>query len=163
MSMRLRLDRQENHVAPWSDKTTFKKLEDKLKRLKHDVPDHLQLTPENTEDRIYNGSGKYVSIHAMYTVCFIWLYREYMPSRPWTLTRPEGPNEEPLIKDSPPDPEYWVNQAKVCAKVCKDFTDLLHAISSSRTNNNLVETPIVAFACYSVAICSKLLSPTVRT
>lgn len=148
--------RQEGKNAPWHSTTTFKKLEDKLKQLKRDLPDHLQLTAENTEDRIYNNPGKYVSIHAMYTLCFVWLYREYMPTSPWTLTHPQGPLDEPLIDEPPPDPDYWINQARDCARACSDFTQLLHTIGTTRVHSDSVQTPMVAFACFAVGICSKL-------
>ncbi|RAR11257.1 serine threonine kinase fungal-specific transcription factor [Stemphylium lycopersici] len=129
--------RQEGKTPPWHSSTTFKKLEDKLKQLKRDLPDHLQLTAENTEDRIYNNPGK-----------------EYMPTSPWTLPRPQGPLDEPLIDEPPPDPEYWINQAKDCARACSDFTQLLHTIGTMRTHSDSVQTPMVAFACFAVGICT---------
>ncbi|CAN9190334.1 unnamed protein product [Alternaria alternata] len=144
--------RQEGKTPPWRSTTGFKKLEDKLKQLKRDLPDHLQLTQDNTEDRIYNKPGKYVSIHAMYTLCFVWLYREYMPTSPWTLAYPRGPLDEPLIDEKPPDPEYWIKQAKDCWKACLDFTHLLHTIETSRVHSNLIQTPTVAFSCFAVGI-----------
>ncbi|KAF1837257.1 hypothetical protein BDW02DRAFT_519502 [Decorospora gaudefroyi] len=145
---------KEGKVAPWNAATKFKEVEDSLERLKRELPEDLQLTPRNTDDRIYNGSGLYVSIHAMYTTCFIWLYREYMPVAPWTLTHPKGPTEAPLIEEAPPNSEYWIQQARTCFGACSEFTNLIHALASSRSQNNLVETPMVAFACYSVAICT---------
>jgi hypothetical protein len=151
--------RQEGKTPPWHETTGFKKLEDKLKQLKRDLPDHLQLTDDNTVDRIYNTPGKYVAIHAMYTLCFVWLYREYMPTSPWTLTYPRGPLDEPLIDEKPPDPDYWINQAKDCWKACVEFTNLLHKIETSRVHSNLVQTPTVAFSCFAVGIGSKYPTP----
>ncbi|KAL7771937.1 hypothetical protein CFE70_001890 [Pyrenophora teres f. teres 0-1] len=49
--------RQEGKTPPWNPTTTFKKLEDKLKRLKRDLPNDLQLTPDNTEDRVFTNPG----------------------------------------------------------------------------------------------------------
>jgi hypothetical protein len=161
---RLMSGRQEGKVAPWTvDKyglgiTGFKRLEDKYKQLKRDLPEHLQLTPDNTKDRIYNRPGPYVAIHAMYTQLCVWLYREYMPTSPWVLDEPRGPTEEPLIEETPPHPEYWINQAKECWRACSDFAHLLHSIESVRGHNSLAETPMVAFACFTVGICSKSLS-----
>ncbi|CAE7010406.1 serine threonine kinase fungal-specific transcription factor [Pyrenophora teres f. teres] len=146
--------RQEGKTPPWNPTTTFKKLEDKLKRLKRDLPNDLQLTPDNTEDRVFTNPGKYVSIHAMYTLCFIWLYREYMPTSPWALARPVGPLDEPIIEDTPPEPDYWINQARDCAKACSDFTNLLHKIGFPKARSNPVQTPMVAFACFAVGICT---------
>ena len=151
------MHRQEGKTPPWRSTTGFKRLEDKLKQLKRDLPDHLQLTQDNTEDRIYNKPGKYVSIHAMYTLCFVWLYREYMPTSPWTLAYPRGPLDEPLIDEKPPDPEYWIKQAKDCWKACLDFTHLLHTIETSRVHSNLIQTPTVAFSCFAVGIGSKYI------
>ncbi|KAI4606597.1 hypothetical protein J4E83_009969 [Alternaria metachromatica] len=143
---------QEGKNPPWCATTGFKKLEDKLKQLKRDLPDHLQLTSDNNDDRSYNSPGKYVAIHAMYTLCFVWLYREYMPTSPWTLTYPRGPLDEPLIDEKPPDPDYWIKQAKDCWKACLDFTTLLHTIENSQVHSNLVQTPTVAFSCFAVGI-----------
>ena len=145
--------RQEGKNPPWKPTTTFKKLEDKLKRLKCDLPYNLQLTPDNTEDRVFTNPGKYVSIHAMYTLCFIWLYREYMPTSPWTIQYPCGPLDEPLIDETPPEEAYWINQAKDCARACSEFTNLLHKIGFPKAHSNPVQTPMVAFACYAVRFC----------
>ncbi|KAH7388839.1 hypothetical protein BKA66DRAFT_460930 [Pyrenochaeta sp. MPI-SDFR-AT-0127] len=146
--------RREGSTPPWDKSTTFYQLETKLQRLKAGLPEQLQLTPENTQDRIYNGSEKYVLIHAMYMMCTVWLYREYMAMMPWKLTEPQGPLDEPLIAEKPPHPSYWSDQAKACFGACRDFAELLHAIHSSRSNNKLVETPTVAFAAYTVAWCT---------
>jgi len=146
--------RQEGTIPPWDERTKFKKLEDKLRRLKAELPEHLQLTIENTGDRIYNGSDKYVLIHALYTVCTVFLYREYMPMAPWTQSEPRGPLDEPLITDAPPYENYWIDQAKECWKSCKDFVDLLHSIQSSRSRSSLIQMPTVAFAAFTVALCT---------
>ncbi len=147
--------RQEGTTPPWDQRTTFNKLETKLKQLKSGLPDHLQLTPDNTQDRIYNGSDTYVLIHTVYTMCTVWLYREYMAMAPWALPGPKGPLDEPLISENPPNPEYWIEQSRVCFGVCRDYVDLLHAVHSSSSNNKLVETPTLAFAVFTVAWTSK--------
>jgi hypothetical protein len=77
-----------------------------------------------------------------------------MPTSPWKLTHPQGPLDEPLIDEEPADPDYWINQAKDMASACRNFTDLLHSIESAGVHNNVIETPMVAFACFSVGLCS---------
>ncbi|KAI8936508.1 hypothetical protein NX059_006913 [Plenodomus lindquistii] len=146
--------RQKGTPAPWTKESTFKKLEDQLKALKSELPNHLQLNPEIAEDRIYNGSDKYVLIHALYTVCTVFLYREYMAMAPWSIECPQGPLDEPLITAEPDDPNYWVDQAKECWKTCKEFIDLLHSIQTRRTPNSLIQMPTVAFAAFTVALCT---------
>lgn len=143
----LTLLRQEGSTPPWDEKSTFRQLDLTLKRLKRDLPEQLQLTPENTQIRLYNGpADKYLLIHAMCMMCTVWLYREYMPLSPWMLKTPQGPLDEPLISEQPPDPDYWVNQAKDCFGACKDFANLLHSLHDVQT-----ETPTMAFATYTVA------------
>lgn len=146
--------RQEGTIPPWDPRTKFKKLEDKLRRLKAELPEHLQLTVENTRDRIYNGFDKYVLIHALYTVCTVFLYREYMPMAPWSQSEPRGPQDEPLITETPPYEDYWIDQAKECWKSCKDFIEVLHSIQSSRSPSSLIQMPTVAFAAFTVALCT---------
>ncbi|CAO2650530.1 Nn.00g018220.m01.CDS01 [Neocucurbitaria sp. VM-36] len=139
--------RQEGSTPPWDEKSTFRRLDVTLKRLKRDLPEQLQLTPENTQIRLYNGpADKYLLIHAMCMMCTVWLYREYMPLSPWTLKSPQGPLDDPLISETPPEPDYWVNQAKDCFGACKDFANLLHSLHDVQA-----ETPTMAFATYTVA------------
>ncbi|KAJ4367446.1 hypothetical protein N0V83_007029 [Neocucurbitaria cava] len=139
--------RQEGSTPPWHEKSTFRRLDDTLKRLKRDLPEQLQLTAENTQIRLYRGpADKYLLIHAMCMMCTVWLYREYMPLSPWTLKIPSGPMDEPLISETPPDPNYWINQAKDCFGACKDFANLLHSLHDVQA-----ETPTMAFATYTVA------------
>jgi hypothetical protein len=95
----------------------------------------------------------------MYTTCYVWLYREYLPSLPWKLRCPQGPLEEPLIDEDPPTPDYWIQQAKDMTGACRDFTDLLHSLESAGVHSNVVETPMVAFACFSVDLCSEYFLP----
>ena len=151
--------RQEGTTPPWDETTTFNKLETKLKQLKDRLPEHLQLTPENTQDQIYHGSDKYVLIHTVYTLCTVWLYREYMAMAPWGLSSPSGPLDEPLILKDPPERDYWIKQAKACFGACRDYADLLYAVQlhavHPKLDNKLVETPIVAFAAYTVSWSSK--------
>ena len=66
--------------------------------------------------------------------------------------------DEPLIDEPPPDPNYWINQARDCARACSDFTQLLHTIGTARVHSDSVQTPTVAFACFAVGICSKLFA-----
>lgn len=143
--------RQEGSTPPWDEKSTFRQLDDTLKRLKRDLPEQLQLTPENTQIRLYNGpADKYLLIHAMCMMCTVWLYREYMPLSPWQLKTPQGPLDDPLISEKPPNPDYWVNQAKDCFGACKDFANLLHSLHDVQA-----ETPTMAFATYTLAWSGK--------
>jgi hypothetical protein len=152
---RLTSGRQEGKVPPFNSASGFWKLDHKLQQHKRDLPENLQLTPGNTTERTYHNPGPYVTIHAIYTMLSFWLYREYMAMSPWALDKPRGPLDEPLIEETPPDPEYWINQAKDCWRACSEFAHLLHSIKSARIHNSLAETPMVVFACFNVAIGSK--------
>ncbi|KAF2856098.1 hypothetical protein T440DRAFT_485244 [Plenodomus tracheiphilus IPT5] len=148
--------RQEGTIPPWDDNTEFRKLEKKLQQFKTELPDQLQLTAENNQDRVYNGSEPYLLIHALYTVCTVFLYREYMAMAPWTVQKPVGPLDEPLIRAIPPSEDYWIEQARRCWKVCKEFIDFLDALQSARTSAALPlpQVPTVAFASFTVALCT---------
>lgn len=146
--------RQEGATPPWDENTKFKKLENKLRLFKQELPDQLQLTAENNQDRVYNGSDNYLLIHALYTVCTVFLYREYMAMAPWAEKKPVGPLDEPLIRARPPTEDYWINQAQECWKVCKEFIDLLADMQSARRKSDLPQMPIVAFASFTVGLCT---------
>ncbi|KAL6708497.1 hypothetical protein ACN47E_002760 [Coniothyrium glycines] len=144
--------RQEGKVPPWNDNNRFKRFDDRLQKLKRELPQNLQLTAENTEDRAYHKPEKYVLIHAMYTLCVIFLYREYLPFAPWGAKGPEGPLEEPLITEKHPSrPNYWIDQARAFCKTCRDFADLLEAMQAAEPES-LIASPIVGFAAFGVCI-----------
>lgn len=148
------LDRCEE-LAPWHRECGFKQLEDDNQRLKSALPRRFVLTPRNTETHIsYKTSRNYVLIHAIYTLCTVALYREYMPFLPWNVQRPQGPLDEPKITEKLPDGQgnYWSNQAQICFGVARDFA---HLLRSCQPAHALVETPIAGWATYIVAWCGK--------
>lgn len=73
-----------------------------------------------------------------------------MAFSPWHLDKPSGPVDPPKITEQPPSPKYWIDQAKNCWIACQEFAELLY---ESKQKNALVESPVVAFATYSVGWC----------
>jgi hypothetical protein len=129
-------------------------LEEENQKLHDALPNHLTLAPHNTRNKLsYKTSRNYIVMHAILSLNTIALYREYMAFLPWTISRPDGPLDEPKIDDEPPDKEYWVNQARKCFGAARDLADLLRAAKSA---NALVDSPIVGWATYIIAWCGEL-------
>jgi hypothetical protein len=113
----------------------------------------MMLGSHNTRNKLScKISRNYIVMHAILSLNTIALYREYMAFLPWDIARPDGPLDKPKIEETPPDKEYWVNQARKCFGAAKDFADLLRAAKSA---NALVDSPIVGWATYIVAWCSE--------
>jgi hypothetical protein len=151
--------RRENY-PPWYDPkhSKFRKLELGHQELKDRLPDHLTLTPLHTDDYIYDktkNSRSYVLIHALHSLITIALYREYMAFAPWGRTMPVGPLDEPRFAESPPNKDYWIQQARRCFGAAKDFADLLRACRSAGA---LVDSTIAGWATYIVGWCGESAS-----
>lgn len=76
-----------------------------------------------------------------------------MAFSPWNLKEPKGPVDPPLINEDPPHKEYWLDQAKKCWTACQDFTQF--CLYECGKKDMFVESPIVAFAAYTVGFCGK--------
>jgi hypothetical protein len=81
-----------------------------------------------------------------------------MAFAPWGVKKPEGPLDDPKIKEPIPkdQPDYWILQARRCFGAARDFADLLKACQSA---NALVDSPIVGWATYIVAWCGEFEFP----
>lgn len=135
----------------------FWKLESQHDELKAALPTQTSLTAKNTKKHAYIRSKRscaYVSVHAIYCLCTIALYREYMAFAPWAVSCPVGPLDEPRLKGSPPNAEYWIRQAQKCFGAAKDYVELLKACQKG---SNLTESPIVGFATFLAAWCGKFV------
>ncbi|KAH7414043.1 fungal-specific transcription factor domain-containing protein [Phaeosphaeria sp. MPI-PUGE-AT-0046c] len=144
--------RQEVH-PPWNPETKFFELQKRHEELLSALPKHITLTADNTAACIINKmSRNYISIHAVFSLCTIALYREYLALLPWDLKEPEGPLDEPRIVDPLPleQPDYWIVQARKCFGAAREFADLLRTCKS---RDALVESPIVVWTTYIVAWC----------
>lgn len=151
--------RMEGPIPPYSpDSPNFKGLEENLRALKKGLPDDLRLTARNTQDQFYYRKcwEKYALINAILTICTVFLYREYMAYSPWTLLAPKGPLDPPMLDLEPPlpRPDYWLKQARRCWKACRAYAEFL---LFCKQHGFEVETPIVAFAAYSVGWCGRSL------
>jgi hypothetical protein len=150
--------RQDGSKAPFKTDSKFYPLNEKFLRLKSELPEDLRSTPDNNRWHIISKtavSTKYVNIHAICTLCTVALYREYLPFSALNSKGPQGPLDEPLITEQPDDPEFWNKQAKACFKACKDFADLLNICN---LHDKSVETPVIAFAAYTVGWCGQSTS-----
>lgn len=151
--------RCEEH-APWDKRSQFWRLESELNRLRAALPNGHRLGSRNTAIHIHNGTSRtYVLIHAIFTLCTISLYREYMAFLPWKVEAPQGPLDKPTIKEKEPDADYWIDQARKCFGAAKEFADLLrscwshHSHLPHQSQGFLVETPIVGWTTYIVGWC----------
>ncbi|KAH7095682.1 hypothetical protein FB567DRAFT_35997 [Paraphoma chrysanthemicola] len=141
--------RRNEKAPPWDSGSTFYQLERKTIRLKSELPRHLILTSRNTTGHVIDKTSRnYLLIHAIYTLCTIMLYREYVAFSPWSTEAPCGPLDEPRITEQPDDPEYWVKQAKDMFGAAKQFADLLKACRSA---DALVDSPVAGWTTYIVA------------
>ncbi|KAF2022720.1 hypothetical protein EK21DRAFT_119458 [Setomelanomma holmii] len=143
------------NITPYENGSSFKELEDDGQRLKNALPRHLTLTPRNTSHHMTYKIGRtYLLIHAVHTLCTIALYREYLPFLPFSVKRPLGPLDEPRIDEKKfplPHPDLWVQQARHCFCVARDFADLFKAC---RAANSLAERPFAGFTYYIVSWCA---------
>lgn len=150
--------RNEGKVPPWDPDTGFYHLEKSNKQLKQALPRLLVLTSQNTKNKIgFRTTRSYLLIHAMHTLCTIALYREYMAFCPFSVKVPDGPLDEPKIDEKPPEDkkDYWIKQADDCFRAAREFFDLIEACHQAHA---LVDIPIVGWATYIVAWCSKLIT-----
>lgn len=147
--------RLEGKTPPWDPTTTVYHLIKKHEAFQSALPKHMTLNPDNTAACIINKKLRnYISIHAIFSLCTIALYREYLALLPWGQEKPTGPLDEPTIDESPPDgqKDYWVTCARKCFGAARDFADLLRTCESCGA---MSESPIVVWTTYIVAWCGK--------
>lgn len=141
-------------LDPWDTESTFKRLATDNENFKADLPKQLKLSRLNTDARIYDKKFRtYMQIHAVHSLSTIALYREYVPFTPFGLTEPKGPLDEPRLKGTPPDEDYWIKQARLLFGAARDFADLLGACQSAGVE---LDALCCGFTTYTVAWCGEL-------
>jgi hypothetical protein len=150
--------RTEKQNPPWSDKTTFKKLDQKLQVFTQRLPEAHKFTLENVAPHAeHKSSSAYTLIHSALLLCGVMLHREYIPFTPHTCKGPEGPLDEPTLPAEVyplPNPHWWEDSAAECFRCGRDCLDLLWACKEEGV---LVETPLTAFSAFEVAVVGKLV------
>jgi hypothetical protein len=96
------------------------------------------------------GAAAYMLIHVVHLLCQVFLHREYLPLLPLKQSKPSGPLDEPSFsgKDYQVPDGFWEDNADTCFGAARDMIDL---ITTCNGYCRLAETPIIAFALYSVA------------
>jgi hypothetical protein len=88
-------------------------------------------------------------------MCTTALYRQYMPIEPWGQSCPVGPLDQPRINATPPDEDYWPNQAHAYFSAAEHFASLLRTF---RLAGVLVDNIIGCWATYSVGLSGEFAS-----
>lgn len=153
-------DRSEkpNNIGPWNPGTKYYQLDKRLREIKEDLPDELQLTSINTENHIYETpsttSRTYYLIHAILQLSTAYLYPEYLPTYGFRLKKPQGPMDAPLVTEPLPEdqPNYWEDKAKECFEYVRDFVGVLR---SFKDRDLVPESPFVGHAVYKAAWCGE--------
>lgn len=94
-------------------------------------------------------------MHTVLSLCTVMLYRDYLPFVPLKCAWPEGPLDHSL---DPPEhhvpPNYWKLSTRKLLKCARDLLKLLHTCQEWGV---LVETPIIGFAVYNIALVGESL------
>lgn len=143
--------RRKETLPPWDPRSNFFKLRKQFDDFDTSLPEKLALSPFITENHINTRDlTVYTAIHTLYSLCRVYLHREYVPFIALGCDRPCGPLDAPLLPkdkyDTPPG--FWEESAEQMFKAAKDITDIVR-ITSQR--GSLVESPTVAFAIYTAA------------
>jgi hypothetical protein len=149
---------EEPNIGPWNPKTTYYQLDKRLREIKEELPDELQLTSINTENHVYETpsttSRTYYLIHAILQLSTAYLYPEYLPTYGFRLQKPQGPMDAPLVTEPVPGDQqnYWEDKAKECFEYVRDFVS---ALRSFKDRDLVVESPFIGHAVYKAAWCGK--------
>jgi hypothetical protein len=136
---------------PWDDRSKFAQLRRDCQEFKETLPDTLTLSRNNLQAHIEGrGAAAYMLIHVVHLLCQVFLHREYLPLLPFKQTKPSGPLDEPSFtgKEYQVPEGFWEDNADTCFGAARDMIDL---ITTCNGYSRLAETPIIAFALYSVA------------
>lgn len=139
-------------LPPWNRQSQWFALRHALGDFCTSLPRQHLLTPQNTSAHInIRTSTPYTLVHIAVSLCQILLYREFLPFIPFRHGRPQGPLDgtRPSIADPTPPPGFWEEGARECFGAARNIIDLIRACQEWGV---AVETPIVCFAVYNVAL-----------
>lgn len=144
--------------SPWNPQSQWYSLRTALEEFRSSLPPQQCLTPRNTSAHInIRTSTPYTLVHTTVSLCQILLSREYLPFIPFRHGRPQGPLDG--TRAPFPDPTapqgFWEDNARECFSAARDIVDLLRTCQEWGV---AVETPIVGFAIYNVALLGVYLT-----
>ncbi|KAK3319371.1 fungal-specific transcription factor domain-containing protein [Apodospora peruviana] len=112
--------------APWSEKSTFYQLRQRLDSFYGDLPELFQWSSSNYyKHENHQASSVYVSLHMLGAVCRIMLHREYIPFIPIKCEKPAGPLDEPTFTAGDEPDGFWDESAEQVFLAAKDIVDLI--------------------------------------
>lgn len=135
----------EQELPPWNSGSRFYQLRCQLEGFFQDLTtsrNSLTFSPSNYF-RHENGSGTYVLLHMLLSLCQIMLHREYVPFIALGSEKPSGPLDEPTFPPQTVPPGFWEESAEKLFKATRTIIDL-----TELSGDNLPHSPLVAFVVY---------------
>ncbi|KAI1142248.1 fungal-specific transcription factor domain-containing protein [Hypoxylon sp. FL0543] len=145
-----RLNEKERDHPPWTEGSTFYRLNEKLAAFDAELPSTFTFSRSNYfKHENHQASSVYVSLHMLRCLCLIMLHREYIPFVPVRCEKPEGPLDEPIPKGSPPE-GFWISSAEQVFKAARGIVDL---IEICQRKDKLPQSTIILFAIWTASFC----------
>ncbi|KEQ91425.1 hypothetical protein AUEXF2481DRAFT_69893 [Aureobasidium subglaciale EXF-2481] len=142
--------RKRDALPPWNAQSEWYGLRKTLEDFKVGLPRHHSLTAQNTSAHInLHSSTPYALVHVTFLLSQLLLTREFLPFIPFRHGKPSGPLDGSRFDTVPSPPGFWEDSAHECFSAARDIVDL---IGSFQEWGVVVETPLVGFALYNVAL-----------
>jgi hypothetical protein len=137
-------------LPPWNPQSEWYGLRKTLEDFKVGLPRHHSLTAQNTSVHInLHSSTPYALVHLTFLLSQLLLTREFLPFIPFRHGKPSGPLDGTRFDTIPSPQGFWEDSARECFATARDIVDL---IGSFQEWGVVVETPLVGFALYNVAL-----------
>ncbi|KAH0367888.1 hypothetical protein KCU65_g4343, partial [Aureobasidium melanogenum] len=142
--------RKRDALPPWNPQSEWYGLRKTLEDFKVGLPRHHSLTAQNTSAHInLHSSTPYALVHLTLLLSQLLLTREFLPFIPFRHGKPAGPLDGTRFDTIPSPQGFWEDSARECFAAARDIVDL---IGSFQEWGVVVETPLVGFALYNVAL-----------
>ncbi|KAG9747325.1 hypothetical protein KCU73_g7377, partial [Aureobasidium melanogenum] len=142
--------RKRDALPPWNPQSEWYGLRKTLEDFKVGLPRHHSLTAQNTSAHInLHSSTPYALVHLTLLLSQLLLTREFLPFIPFRHGKPSGPLDGTRFDTIPSPQGFWEDSARECFTAARDIIDL---IGSFQEWGVVVETPLVGFALYNVAL-----------
>lgn len=142
--------RKRDALPPWNPQSEWYGLRKTLEDFKVGLPRHHSLTAQNTSVHInLKSSTPYALVHLTFLLSQLLLTREFLPFIPFRHGKPSGPLDGTRFDTIPSPHGFWEDSARECFAAARDIVDL---VSSFQEWGVVVETPLVGFALYNVAL-----------
>ncbi|KAF2667359.1 hypothetical protein BT63DRAFT_441038 [Microthyrium microscopicum] len=139
---------------PWDTQSTWNSLSRAVQNLTDKLPRDLALSQANISAHITSRtSGPFTLLHTMLLLSKMILHRELIPFLPIRADQPSGPLDDlaPYMKGLP-ESEGLDFYAESASELFKSARDLLNLYLTCAEWKMLVETPLVGFASYMIAM-----------